>query len=380
MISPKLSIIIPCYNCVTTLDEAFNSILESNLEEIPFEVILVDDSSTDNTYHLLSKFKKKYDFVTIDQNKRNLGGGATRNRCIDLSSGEVIFCLDSDDVLHKEALSKMYLKILKDNVDGVTFEKSIKFSRKTTSILWEDRFRDYKESERLSSLFEKNNGLFSVFMIKKEVHYKIGGYPINHGFDTQSYAFRFLLSGFKFLVCQGAIYYHRIDESHNSYYNRQMKSGLININWQYILSECLFIFKKDFKDFFLSFDFYENRENIYSICQNKKHEIIKNINTDNNLIEDFKNEFTKRRKNKYDFYTLSFLENQPEKKLYYYLKACSLGINNNSYTQIVFNYINEIYNVNLFNIKRKRNYKLTIYRRIKIRCTNILKQLFIEKR
>ena len=57
-IKNKISIIMPCYNCSGTLEEAVTSIYTQNLI-IPFEIVMVNDGSTDNTFELIKELKKK---------------------------------------------------------------------------------------------------------------------------------------------------------------------------------------------------------------------------------------------------------------------------------------------------------------------------------
>ena len=64
MSSVKLSIIMPCYNCENTVTEAVESIYAQNMT-FPFEVIMLDDGSTDETWGLLTAFDKQYDEVKV---------------------------------------------------------------------------------------------------------------------------------------------------------------------------------------------------------------------------------------------------------------------------------------------------------------------------
>ena len=374
MISPKLSIIIPCYNCVTTLDEAFNSILESNLEEIPFEVILVDDHSTDNTYDLISQLNDKYDFVIIDQNDKNLGGGATRNRCVDLSSGEVIFCLDSDDMIEANSLRKMYHMIMSENLDGVTFEFSEKFAESKENILSKDKFNYCSDIIPVTSLFTNQlHPLLVVFMIKKNSHYRIKGYPEDHGFDTQAYGFRFLLNGLIAKVCNETTYHHRIDLNYNSYYNREQKAGKINLNWQKVLSESIYIFNDSVKDIIVNFDYYQSRINIFTLLTEKGFDVFdyEILESKESLLNKFYSKLESQKHDKYDHYCLTFLENEAEKKLTNLIASLSLGINSESFKLYFLNFLRNELNVNLF-LKQKSPPKRSFKRKMTEKIQNML--------
>lgn len=89
---PLLTIIIPCYNCRETLEEAVNSCYLQDLQE-PFEIILVDDCSTDNTREIMKTMSGKYREVRLFYHDKNKGGGATRNTAISHADGELILSL-----------------------------------------------------------------------------------------------------------------------------------------------------------------------------------------------------------------------------------------------------------------------------------------------
>jgi len=91
-----ISIIIPVYNVEDYLEECLNSILQQDYDN--YEVILVNDGSTDNSLNIASEFDKKYSFVSLI-NQSNKGVGAARNMGIQYAKGEYLYFLDSDDFL-----------------------------------------------------------------------------------------------------------------------------------------------------------------------------------------------------------------------------------------------------------------------------------------
>jgi len=95
---PKVSVVIPTYNCAHFLGEAIQSVLDQTFQD--FEIIVVDDGSTDNTPEIASAFPVRY------FRQENQGVSAANNRGIELSCGEYVLTLDSDDVLMENALEK----------------------------------------------------------------------------------------------------------------------------------------------------------------------------------------------------------------------------------------------------------------------------------
>lgn len=253
MESHKLTIIIPCFNSSATLEEALVSIYVQDIK-IPFEIIIVDDGSTDNTKNLIKELAKKYEKVKYFFHEKNMGGGTARNTAITKGDGDLIFCLDSDDILSPKSLDKMINLLLEKRCDGVGFSKSIKFNKKNIKdVVYIDNFGYVNEIIPFKSLFEKATcSLYSVFLFTRKSFEVINGYPTDHGFDTQGFAFRFLANGLTAYTCPETTYLHRVN-FHRSYYIREFEEGKANSNWIKIFEEFLYLFNNEVqkKIFFL---------------------------------------------------------------------------------------------------------------------------------
>lgn len=114
----KLSIIMPVFNASEYLEMSLNSIIAQTIDD--YEVIIVDDGSTDNSKNVIDSFIKKHDnFKCISQ--ENSGSGKARNNGIKNARGEYIAFLDADDkFLDDTALEKMYNIAKEDNADMVS--------------------------------------------------------------------------------------------------------------------------------------------------------------------------------------------------------------------------------------------------------------------
>lgn len=95
----KISFIIPIYNTETYLSKCVKSILSLNLNT-NYEIILIDDGSTDNSSKLCDDFSKKYSFIKVFH-KQNGGVSSARNFGLNKASGEYVYFVDSDDFLLK---------------------------------------------------------------------------------------------------------------------------------------------------------------------------------------------------------------------------------------------------------------------------------------
>ena len=100
--APQASVIIPCWNVEKWVEDAVNSVLRSTFSD--FEVIAVDDGSTDSTGTILERLAATDQRVrVVHQSNRGLSGA--RNGGLDVARGEYVFFLDGDDTFEPEFLS-----------------------------------------------------------------------------------------------------------------------------------------------------------------------------------------------------------------------------------------------------------------------------------
>jgi glycosyltransferase involved in cell wall biosynthesis len=98
----QISVIIPCYNVASYIPRCLKSISEQTLT--PFEIICVNDGSTDNTLQVLQSLSAQYNLIIISQ--ENAGACAARNKGLQASKGHIIQFLDADDEIMPEKLSR----------------------------------------------------------------------------------------------------------------------------------------------------------------------------------------------------------------------------------------------------------------------------------
>ena len=101
---PTISIVVPVYNVEKYLSLCLDSILHQSFKD--YELILVDDGSTDLSGKICDEYKSKLDNVKVIHQK-NQGVSAARNRGIEISSGEYLICIDSDDTLDSAMFDTM---------------------------------------------------------------------------------------------------------------------------------------------------------------------------------------------------------------------------------------------------------------------------------
>lgn len=133
----KISIIIPVFNTEKYIEKCIDSLINQTLKEI--EIIVLNDGSTDSCNDRL----KKYDDSRIVYiNKDNEGISITRNKGIDLATGEFITFVDSDDYIDITFCEKMYNKAKKDNCDVVMCD----YYNKEDNLYVKKKIFDFKDS------------------------------------------------------------------------------------------------------------------------------------------------------------------------------------------------------------------------------------------
>ena len=112
----KLSIIIPVYNTEKFIFKCLNSCLDQNFNGENYEIIIVDDGSTDNTISIIKSFKENYSNIVVIQ-KKNGGVSSARNKGVEIAKGEYILFVDSDDAIEENSLNKIVSELKNNNVE-----------------------------------------------------------------------------------------------------------------------------------------------------------------------------------------------------------------------------------------------------------------------
>lgn len=113
----EVSIVIPTYNVSNYIEHTLISVINQTMDN--FEIIIVDDGSIDNTVDICEKILKSSNIQYEILKQPNSGVSIARNRGIEASQGEYVYILDSDDLIHKDFLTKMVSVAKKNNADIV---------------------------------------------------------------------------------------------------------------------------------------------------------------------------------------------------------------------------------------------------------------------
>lgn len=167
----RVSLIIPYYNQSKTLEALLKSI--EILKTLPFEVIVVDDSSTDNPFEIISRFPKVLAYKT----PTNMGPSFTRNLGAKKAKGEVLLFIDSDCIMLRSDCIEKHLQVHKEHQNIILsgaiqgMGKNI-IGRAVNYFSWSNNIPD----------LQKNNPVLTThipsahFSIVKRDYIRIGGF------------------------------------------------------------------------------------------------------------------------------------------------------------------------------------------------------------
>ena len=159
---PFFSIIIPTYNNELALYDAINSVLEQTFDD--FELIIIDDGSTDNTGKLVGNLN---DIRLIYKWQKNSGGPASpRNYGMRVAKGEWICYLDSDDIWYKNKLEIAYQYLISNKMD-IFYSNEVVRILKNNSIT-RKRYREIGNNPYLNLLSNGNQISTSTVILSKK--------------------------------------------------------------------------------------------------------------------------------------------------------------------------------------------------------------------
>lgn len=117
----KLSVIVPVYNVAPYLRDCLESLVSQGFSEGEYEVIVVDDGSTDNSLEIIQEYADKHSCIKCIH-QENAGVSAARNTALDHATGEYVTFVDGDDFVITGALRKMCDEARRSNADTLVYD------------------------------------------------------------------------------------------------------------------------------------------------------------------------------------------------------------------------------------------------------------------
>ncbi len=166
-----ISVVIPCYNSAETLEACLNSLFDQTYRDI--EIICIDDGSTDDTKNKLTSFKKTSPFPFYIINQEKHGANFARNKGLDVSNGDYIQFMDSDDyLLPTKVESQVQLISTNPNIDLIIAPYESRNSK--AKHIFEVNATDY-----WLALIVGRAGFTSSNLFRKQIINDVGGWDVS---------------------------------------------------------------------------------------------------------------------------------------------------------------------------------------------------------
>ncbi len=206
---PTVSIIIPCYNTASYLAETIESLLIQTLQD--FEVIAVDDGSTDNTLAVLNSYAQRDKRIKVIAQK-NTYYVIARQNAIAEATGKYLVCLDSDDKLASEYLEKCVAVAEADPSVSIVYSNAAMFGKVTKK--WD--LPEFKLRKFLLS-----NCIYVTALIRRTDFDEVGGFDVSlNMFEDWELFIALVKRGGGVRRIQETLFFYRQREDSSSVTNR----------------------------------------------------------------------------------------------------------------------------------------------------------------
>lgn len=230
--SGGIAFVIPAFNCGETLEEAVSSICDGNLQDED-EIVIVDDCSTDSTPDLIAKLEKSIPRLRSFRHPINKGtAAAARNTAISYVQKDLIFCLDSDNVLAPRSVPGLKAHMIGCGADAAAFGESRFFDQTIDRVTHK---MVYGREGWVTLADALAGGIWpgpsGNYLFTRESWHRAGRYfePVllNQVLDSWSFGIAQLATGSRMAVMDGSFYYHRF--GHSSHFVRNKDKGNVSL-------------------------------------------------------------------------------------------------------------------------------------------------------
>lgn len=208
----NISVIIPCYNCQTLIVETLESLAKQTYRD--FEVICVNDGSTDETRSILEQWKEQGLFSMQVISKENGGVSSARNAGMKAATGKYLLFLDSDDLYHPEYIERLLCAMEQNNADVTYCRLSRNYGIVAEQIHTVSTVLQTQHEAMHNLLYRMSEFGFYCYLYKKEVLERE-----NIEFDVNTRHFEDREFNWKYLChCESAVlvdvplYFYRVNE------------------------------------------------------------------------------------------------------------------------------------------------------------------------
>lgn len=288
-----ISIITPVYNSKKFLNQSISSIINQTYKN--FELILVDDGSTDGSSELCDEWASKDSRIKVIHQK-NQGQAVARNKALDICTGEYIAFVDSDDYIHPQMFEILLDNLIKSDarISVCNYAKG-----KLTDYNWgkaDKKFEVYSGKDFLAKgLIEKKGKCWLLWdKLYKRDCFEDVRLPEGRIYEDNATVYKLLYKADKVVDCDNVFYYYFTNE--NSTVNQNFK--LKHLDWLIVLEEMILFFEQKNEPELLD---WANRCYLNSLADmyNKVKRNCNDAQVQKNIKNKLKSQFDKE-KNKYE--------------------------------------------------------------------------------
>ncbi|MFH1996546.1 MAG: glycosyltransferase [Candidatus Omnitrophota bacterium] len=168
---PRVSVIIPTYNCVSLVGKAIDSVLGQTFKD--FEIIVIDDGSTDDTRSRVASYLAKEAEKIRYEYHKHTGASFSRNAGISLATGEYIALLDADDEFDEHMLCSCVEALERENADWCATDL-VRIENGKSEV----RLSNPPEGDLLTEILRKDFIVMPPFF-RREALIEIGSYDVS---------------------------------------------------------------------------------------------------------------------------------------------------------------------------------------------------------
>ena len=203
-----ISVIVPAYNIKNYISDCLNSILAQDF--LGYEIVIVNDGSTDDTPKICSKYAEKYNKIKVIHQK-NAGLSAARNTGIKNAKGKYLAFIDGDDIIDKNFLSRLYQAIETTGSD-IAICNFIEFSETVpTSAKASSEIKVVNRDEAVTALLikQENRDVIACNKLYKKELFKNIKFPVGEIHEDNLTTYKLLAAASKVANIEDGLYFYR---------------------------------------------------------------------------------------------------------------------------------------------------------------------------
>ncbi len=217
------SVLIANFNNARYIGTCLDSIISQDYPR--FEIILVDDGSTDHSIAVIESYLEKHSNITLYKNEKNQGVGFTKKRCIDLANGDILGFVDPDDALAPHAIALMVAQHQLHPQAALVYS-NLYFCDEKLQVKQKKKIEQVEQGRY--DFFNENGDISAFCSFKKSSYHKTTGInPTLKNAEDQDLYFKLYDVGEAILLDE-PLYYYRIHQgglstlgnTDHAYFNR----------------------------------------------------------------------------------------------------------------------------------------------------------------